>query len=243
MRVDGWKLPESLPGAIQVGRYEFDFQRQAAALPDDRSFLPDPSRVDLPLTLQFPSQGSLLFKGHDQGRDAAVNALRGTMLRLLTSLPPGRIRFTVIDPVGLGEDFSAFMHLADFEEKMIGARIWTEKSHIEKRLADLSEHMEKVFQNYLRNDFETIEEYNEQAGEVAEPYHFLVVANFPVNFTEAAARDLSVLPQAARGAASIHSSASTQNSRCCTASTSLIWKQTAQRWNGTAAVFTHRSRN
>ena len=37
------------------------------------------------------------------------------MLRLLTSLPPAKVRFTIIDPVGLGQNFSAFMHLADFD--------------------------------------------------------------------------------------------------------------------------------
>jgi hypothetical protein len=50
--------------------------------------------------------------------------------------------------------------------------------------------MENVIQKYLRNQFQTIEEYNAQAGEVAEPYRFLVVANFPVNFSAEAARRL-----------------------------------------------------
>ena len=43
--------------------------------------------------------------------------------------------------------------------------------------------MENVIQKYLRNEFETIEEYNAQAGEVAEPFRVLVVANFPANFS------------------------------------------------------------
>ena len=50
--------------------------------------------------------------------------------------------------------------------------------------------MEDVFQTYLRNQFKTIEEYNEYAGEVAEPYHVLVVANFPTNFSDSAVRRL-----------------------------------------------------
>jgi S-DNA-T family DNA segregation ATPase FtsK/SpoIIIE len=58
--------------------------------------------------------------------------------------------------------------------------------------------MENVIQKYLRNDFETIAEYNDFAGEVAEAFRFLVVANFPVNFTEAAARRLTSI--AASGA-------------------------------------------
>jgi DNA segregation ATPase FtsK/SpoIIIE, S-DNA-T family len=51
--------------------------------------------------------------------------------------------------------------------------------HIEQRLTDLTEHMETVIQKYLRNEFETIDDYNAQAGELAEPYRFLVIADFP----------------------------------------------------------------
>ncbi|MGQ9628077.1 MAG: hypothetical protein ACUVV0_14380 [Anaerolineae bacterium] len=43
---------------------------------------------------------------------------------------------------------------------------------------------------FRAHDYETMEEYNEEAGEVAEPYRLLVVANFPVKFTETAARRL-----------------------------------------------------
>ena len=121
------------------------------------------------------------------------------MLRLLTSVPPGKVRFTIIDPVGLGENFAAFMHLADYDEQLVASRIWTETPHIEQRLADLTEHMENVIQMYLRNEFQSIEEYNALAGEVAEPYRVLVVANFPANFTEAAARRLmSIVASGAR---------------------------------------------
>jgi hypothetical protein len=82
------------------------------------------------------------------------------------------------------------MHLADYEEQLINNRIWTQSSQIEQRLADLNEHMEKVIQMYLRNEYATIAEYNEQAGVIAEKYQFLVVADFPVNFSDIAVRRL-----------------------------------------------------
>src|ERR1044072_1745240 len=50
--------------------------------------------------------------------------------------------------------------------------------------------MEKVIQMYLRNEYETIAEYNAQAGSIAEKYHLLVIASFPVNFSDTAARRL-----------------------------------------------------
>lgn len=50
--------------------------------------------------------------------------------------------------------------------------------------------METVIQKYLRNTYASVEEFNQQAGEVAEAYRFLVVLNFPVNFSDDAARRL-----------------------------------------------------
>ena len=91
------------------------------------------------------------------------------------------------------------MHLGDYHELLVTNRIWTEAQHIEQRLTDLTEHMENVIQKYLRNEFETIEEYNTMAGEVAEPFRILVVANFPTNFNDAALRRLiSIVNSGAR---------------------------------------------
>ena len=140
-----------------------------------------------------------MFKTHDHGRTRAVETIQAIMLRMLAGGRPGKVRFTIIDPVGLGESFSAFMHLADYDEQVITSRIWTESTHIEQQLVNLSEHMENVIQVYLRNEFETIQEYNDFAGEMAEPYRVLVVANFPANFTESAARRLlSIISSGAR---------------------------------------------
>ncbi len=121
------------------------------------------------------------------GDDATLNAL---VLRLLAASPPGKASFTIIDPVGLGENFAGLMYLADYEESLINRRIWTQQGQIEERLAELNEHIEKVIQMYLRNEYATITEYNEKAGSVAEKYHFLVIADFPAQFSETAARRL-----------------------------------------------------
>ena len=163
--------------AIRFG--QFDFQ-----LPDGSA------RLQLPAVLSYPDCPSLLFEAEAEGRGAAMRAMQNVMLRLATSFPPGKVRFTIIDPVGLGQNFSAFMHLADYDERLVANRIWTEAAHIHQRLADLTEHMENVIQKYLRNEFASIQEYNRHAGEVAEPFQILVVANFPANFSEEAARRL-----------------------------------------------------
>lgn len=147
--------------------------------------------VEMPAVLPFPSQMSICIQHDAAGRDTAVSFLRRQLLTAMTNLPAGRFRLTLIDPIGLGQSFSALMHLADFDEMLIYSRIWTESRQIREQLQKVTEHMENVFQTYLRSEFDSIEEYNESAGEVAEPYHFVVIAGFPNAFTEESAMALS----------------------------------------------------
>ena len=56
------------------------------------------------------------------------------MLRFLTSMPAGKLRFTIIDPAGLGENFAAFMHLADYDEQLVASRIWTDPKQIDEQI-------------------------------------------------------------------------------------------------------------
>jgi hypothetical protein len=195
-----WTPPTAVPPGIRFGEYQVDLEQIPNGVPTDERLRTDlPARFPLPALLPFPTNGSLLLKASDEGRSAAVQAVQAVMLRLLTAVPPGKVRFTILDSVGLGENFAAFMHLADYDEALVTSRIWTEQQHIEQRLADLTEHMENVIQKYLRNQYQSIEEYNAQAGEVAEPFRVLVVANFPVNFSaEAARRLISIAGSGAR---------------------------------------------
>jgi hypothetical protein len=191
-----WQPPATQAPVIRVGSYRVEAETVVAAAPWlDARPAPEPISLTLPSLCAFPEPASLLFHVHDDGRDRAVEALRLVMFRLLTSVPPGRVRFTIVDPVGLGQNFAAFMNLADYDEALVGSRIWTESVHIEQRLADLTAHMENVIQKYLRNRYATISEYNTHAGEVAEPFRVLVVANFPTNFTPEAARRLVSIAQ------------------------------------------------
>ena len=187
---DAWEPKnESLP-ALRIGQYHADLATFEGGLSEVDRLQVEHSNLRLPAVLSFPQSPSLLIEAEHEGRDLAVGVIQNTMLRMLTSLPAGKVRFTIIDPTGLGQNFSAFMHLADYDDRLVSNRIWTESQHINQRLADLTEHMENVIQKYLRNEFESIQQYNTKAGEVAEPFQVLVVANFPANFSEEAARRL-----------------------------------------------------
>ena len=187
---------EVVPQGIKFGSFSVDLNALPGGLSEEEDLEPSlPVKMEVPAYLPFPDRCSLVLKAADRGRIAAVEELQTVMLRFLTAVPAGKVRFTIVDPVGLGDNFAAFMHLADYDENMIGARIWTEPGQIEKRLSDLTAHMENVIQKYLRNQYKSIEEYNKQAGEVAEPFRVLVVANFPASFSLEAARRLVSIVQ------------------------------------------------
>ena len=183
-----WNAPEQMPDAMSPGDL-------LVTLPKSPDSAVQPSTTNLclemPAVLVFPNDTSILVEHDAAGRETALSFLRTQILRLLTLIPPGQIRLTLIDPIGLGQSFSAMMHLADYDELLINSRIWTDESQIRNQLRKTTEHMENVFQTYLRSEFSTIEEYNASAEEVAEPYHFVVVAGFPQAFSEEAARHLS----------------------------------------------------
>ena len=185
-----WHLPRSIPEGIRLGNMYFDMAEIPEAIPMDSNLMPEETDYRIPLVLPFPNDTSMLIKTGTESREQCSDIMQSAMLRLLSTLPAGKVRFTIIDPMGLGEDFSSFMHLADYDELMINNRIWTEPGQIDARLSELTEHMENVFQAYLRNEYETIEDYNHHAGEVAEPYRILVVANFPYNFNDTASKRL-----------------------------------------------------
>ena len=185
-------LAAALPPVLRLGQHTLELAQVPGGVPRAPALREDiPTSFSFPSLYAFPDRANLLIEASGPaGREAANALLQAAMMRLLTSLPPGKVRFTILDPVGLGRNFSAFMHLADHDEALVGTRIWTEGAQIEERLAETSAHMEKVIQRYLRNEYASIEEYNANAGEVAEPFRVLVVADFPVGFDEQAGRRL-----------------------------------------------------
>ncbi len=211
-----WTPPDEAPSAVRIGEIAVDPKALAGGLPHDaRLALPQESAIQrrlaagpllsqiadvgmremasalrAPFSLGFPDHASLLLETSGDGADQATRTLNAISLRLLASQPPGRASFVFIDPVGLGKDFAGLMHLADYEESLINHRIWTQSTQIEERLAELNEHIEKVIQMYLRNEFANLAEYNAQAGTIAEKYRFLVIAGFPASISETACKRL-----------------------------------------------------
>ena len=186
-----WEPPLVGEPAGRFAAVSLDLGRIVESSPvDPRMAWDSPQEILAPLAVRMPLGESVLFESDGANPHAVVEAMNEIVLGLLMSSPVGRLRFTLIDPVGLGQNFAGLMHLADYDDQIINRRIWTQSSQVEQCLKDLTEHMEKVTQMYLRNEYDSLAEYNKAAGNIAEKYHLLVVSDFPVGFSESALRRL-----------------------------------------------------
>ena len=185
---ESWSPASTFPGTLSLGHLSIN--EASLATSHGLPVANDASTLQIPLDLWIPESPLLFIKADEQ---KALPCLHQCMLRFLASSPPGQTRFSILDPRGLGEKFASFLKLIDLEEHLIGSKIWTSQSEIEQRLADLCEHAEKIIQKYLRDEFSSLADYNKAAGELAEPYQVLVIADFPNGFSPVAMERLAAL--------------------------------------------------
>jgi hypothetical protein len=156
----------------------------------------DNTGIRLPVTFLPLKHSGLLVRTASNQNDLGKRILSQVVMRALTSLPPGKVFLTVIDPRGLGRDFSWLMHLGDFDPRLVQHRVWTEPVHIGHHLSELVRHSEQVIQQQLRDRYTNLYQYNQQAGTLAEPYHFILWPDFPFGCDESAWKSISSLLQA-----------------------------------------------
>jgi S-DNA-T family DNA segregation ATPase FtsK/SpoIIIE len=147
----------------------------------------------------FSLRDSWYLEHDGTSRVAAHGFVRAMMLRQLLSVEPGEVRFCVFDPVGLGQSAGVLLDLAEYDAELIGGKVWSSAQDLDARLADLNAHIELVIQKYLRTTYQSIDEFNDAAGEVAEPYRMLVLFDFPHGLTaELAGRLKSIVENGPR---------------------------------------------
>ena len=188
----GCRLPDDFIKEVPIGTLNLDLNTLAPEAESEGAFsIPSSFDKTIPVVLSYPLCGSLFIRAGAGRRDDAMKIVSSTVLNLLRSFPPAKTKLTIIDPIGLGQNFAGLMHLADYDETLVNGRIWSDGAHIERKLTELTEHMEKVIQKFLRNRYPSIDDYNKEAGQMAEPYRFVVIGDFPTGFSEMALERLA----------------------------------------------------
>jgi S-DNA-T family DNA segregation ATPase FtsK/SpoIIIE len=145
---------------------------------------------DVVLPLYVRPTAGLHLVAHRGNREATHALARALLVRSLAAHPPGTLHLTVFDPIGLGQSVAPLLELAEYDQELLGGKIWSSASDFKMKLTEMTAHVELVVQKFLRSDFATLAEFNAAAGEVATPYRLLVVFDFPTHFDQESFGDL-----------------------------------------------------
>lgn len=133
---------------------------------------------------------STMFEFCASNKEQVAELLRNLALNFYMSIPANKCRCTFIDPINLGGTFSVFSPIGEKDEhrnendRVIDTKIWADEKEIEVRLKSIVGHMADVIQRCLQGRYDNIMDYNREAGINAEPLRFLMIMDFPENFTD-----------------------------------------------------------
>ena len=151
-------------------------------------------RLTIPALVPFPHERPLILKCDTHSRSRTIAAIQSILLRLVATVPPGDLRFVLIDPVGIGQNVAPFLPFADLGIGIGEGRAWSKPHQIEQRLHDLVNLVEGSVE---ADAFHALMPRLDasRANGVAEPCRVLVILDFPTNVSGATARLLTTLLQ------------------------------------------------
>jgi S-DNA-T family DNA segregation ATPase FtsK/SpoIIIE len=154
--------------------------------------IPAAQGVSVPAMVPIIGRGGCLIVAEGKELEATRDVLQSMLVRLIGSLPPGLLRLTLVDQLGVGNNFAL---LTPFHEVIRGQMVWHDPKQIGNALDALIEHMAMITQKYLKTSFANIEAYNESQGIVEEAYRVLAIANFPAGFDKNTAEQVVSIAQ------------------------------------------------
>jgi len=147
----------------------------------------------MPIALHRRLHAGLIIDAPPAFFDQAIDLVQSMLWRAISGVAAGRAKLTLIDPIGRGQNFSSLMAMTDYEPDLVGHRVWTGERQIEQRLGELAHRAEDILQVNLRDRYERIEQYNEIAGSLAEPYRLIAAIGFPESLTRDGYKSLKAI--------------------------------------------------
>lgn len=189
-----YECKKELPEYVYISKLEYDLEPFELCdyvkdlLNKFYFFMYRENELVIPYCTKFNSKLNLLFNYNFEGRQTVVKDACDLGMRLFTMLPPGKVNFTLIDPVTLGESFAIFTRLVDVDDRtseIINGKIWSTSGDIENKLRIMTNHISTVTQRCLQGKFDNIFEYNKIAEDNAEAYQVIMLMDFPAGLNDA----------------------------------------------------------
>jgi len=132
----------------------------------------------------FIKRNNILIRYNTAKSIEAQNIVNNIIGRLLASSKSGNVQIHMIDVKDLGGT-SNMLKMLDKHVYTISAR----PSEVIAELVQIDRYVEDVVQNLLYGSYTSLEQYN-QGKEKQEPYHIVVLKDFPVGVTQEAAHTI-----------------------------------------------------
>lgn len=133
----------------------------------------------IPAFLPFFNSNATAFVLNNENNSQIHSLFQVFALRFLLSLPLKLCKFYFIDNFSYGRNFSFLNRL---DKKIIGDSVFTNQNEISKVIKELEDTVKDANQRFL-TQYEYLYEYNENSKELAEPYKFVFITNFPAGFS------------------------------------------------------------
>jgi len=138
-----------------------------------------------------PTQKSgIAYLINNKYKEEITFQLEQTVINMMTALPDGLVKLTLIDKTGSGQNFPL---LNVFNEKFIEGKVLAEDAEIETELENIKNSMGNISEAISANGFDSIEDYNVNADEIQQRYNFVVVNDFPSGFNKKSSENLLAL--------------------------------------------------
>ncbi|RAO37601.1 hypothetical protein PSN13_01596 [Micromonospora saelicesensis] len=135
---------------------------------------------------------SVVFQPDDQHFpvEAACRAVQAVVIDHMSRAAPNMLRLTWIDTLHQGHGAGPLLDLVTTNAEAIDGQVWTQSDDIEQALRRAAERMAQIEQYCLRGRHVDLDDYNRQAGPLAEARHVVVVSGYPHGFTASSAEQL-----------------------------------------------------
>ncbi|MDR3233405.1 MAG: hypothetical protein LBT46_07065 [Planctomycetaceae bacterium] len=134
-----------------------------------------PRLIDFPLAKPLVS----LRYGDESSIKCEEHLVHNLLLRLLGTLPVGKMEWTIVDPVKMGNSIAPFKPLLDIEKLVPEKKCLTRSNEIESALLKLCEEIEKRQQKNFIGCITDWQQYNAANKDNPLPYKVLLMFDFP----------------------------------------------------------------
>ncbi|WFE47687.1 hypothetical protein [Verrucosispora sp. WMMD1129] len=135
---------------------------------------------------------SVIFQPDDRDFpvEAACRAVQAVIVDQMSRAAPNTLRLTWIDTLHQGQSAGPLLDLVTSNSRVIDEQVWTQSDDIEQALRRASERMTQIEQHCLRGRHADLDDYNRQAGALAEARHVIVVSGYPHGLSATSAEQL-----------------------------------------------------